>query len=449
MKERIDSCINEWKRRLIDLTRRNRLIYFVPKRSSSLQIAEPTPSEIFNRFVIEEKPLRCFIPEEDDESNETSIQSEFLLGDLEEQPKSKGKRSRRSDEIICKVQETKVLRSVLRNLERRSRSDFEERGVRILHLAFGILEWQEVEQSELIRSPLLLVPVEIKRKSVLDPYEILPTDEEIVINPALEVRLRNDFRIDLPTLPEDWEEIDLTNYLQKIIKLANKHGWSVFQECWIGLFSFHKLVIYQDLNAHNELIKNHPIIIDLCEGKIRKENTGEFQDPSKLDSSVDPKESYLVLDADSSQLACIETVKKGTNIVIQGPPGTGKSQTIANIIAEFIASGRRVLFMSEKMAALEMVYKRLLNANLGHFCLEIHSHKANKRKVVEELNRSYRELIKPKISLTEQEFQKLKDRCRHLNEYVYALHLVRKPMGRSAFDILGELAELESIRPIW
>ena len=445
MKERIDSCINEWKRRLIDLTRRNRLIYFVPKRSSSLQIAEPTPSEVFNRFVIEEKPLRCFIPEEDDESNETPIQSEFLLGDLEEQPKSKGKRSRRSDEIICKVQETKVLRSVLRNLERRSRSDFEERGVRILHIAFGILEWQEVEQSELIRSPLLLVPVEIKRKSVLDPYEIWPTDEEIVINPALEVRLRNDFRIDLPALPEDWEEIDLTNYLQKIIKLANKRGWSVFQECWIGLFSFHKLVIYQDLNAHNELIKNHPIIIDLCEGKVRKENTGEFQDPSKLDSSVDPKESYLVLDADSSQLACIETVKKGTNIVIQGPPGTGKSQTIANIIAEFIASGRRVLFMSEKMAALEMVYKRLLNANLGHFCLEIHSHKANKRKVVEELYGSYRELIKPKISLTEQEFQKLKDRCRQLNEYVYALHLVRKPMGKSGFNILGELAALESV----
>ena len=445
MMERIDSCINEWKRRLIDLTRRNRLIYFVPKRSSSIQIAEPTPSEVFNRFVIEEKPLKCFIPEEDDENNETPMQADLPLGDLEEQSKSKDRRARRSDEIICKVQETRVLRSVLRNLERRSRSDFEERGVRILHLAFGILEWQEVEQSELIRSPLLLAPVEIKRKSVLDPYEIWPTDEEIVINPALGVRLRNDFRIDLPALPEDWEEISLNEYLQKIIRLASKRGWSVFQECWIGLFSFHKLVIYQDLNAHHELIKSHPIIIDLCEGKIKKENTGEFQDPSKLDSTVDPNESYLVLDADSSQLACIETVKKGTNVVIQGPPGTGKSQTIANIIAEFIASGRRVLFMSEKMAALEMVYKRLLNANLGHFCLEIHSHKVNKRKVVEELYSSYREFIKPKIRMTEQEFQKLKDRCGQLNEYVYALHLVRKPMGRSAFDVLGQLAGLESI----
>ena len=123
---------------------------------------------------------------------------------------------------------------------------------------------------------MLLVPVEIKRKTVLDPYEILPTDEDIVINPALEVRLRNDFRIDLPALPEDWEGTSLDEYLQKIIRLASKRGWSVFEECWIGLFSFHKLVIYQDLNAHYELIKNHPIIIDLCEGKIRKENTGEF-----------------------------------------------------------------------------------------------------------------------------------------------------------------------------
>src|SRR4030043_1491099 len=255
----------------------------------------------------------------------------------------------------------------------------------------------------------------------------MPTDEEIVNNPALEVRLRNDFRIDLPALPEDWEEIDLTNYLQKIIKLANKRGWSVFQECWIGLFSFHKLVIYQDLNAHNELIKNHPIIIDLCEGKVKKENTGEFQDPSKLDSTVDPKESYLVLDADSSQLACIETVKKGTNLVIQGPPGTGKSQTIANIISEYIAAGRTILFMSEKMAALVMVYKRLLNANLGQFCLEIHSQKANTRKVVEELYRCYREFIKPKQGMTEQEFQNLKDRRLQLNDYVKALHAVYEP----------------------
>jgi hypothetical protein len=144
MKERIDSCINEWKRRLIDLTRRNRLIYFVPKRSSSLQIAESTPSEVFNRFVIEEKPLKCFIPEEDDESSETPIQSGLPLGDLEKQSKSKDKRQRRSEEIIFKTQESRVVRSVLRNLERRSRSDFEERGVRILHLAFGILElWSE------------------------------------------------------------------------------------------------------------------------------------------------------------------------------------------------------------------------------------------------------------------------------------------------------------------
>ena len=66
---RIDSCINEWKRRLIDLTHRNRLIYFVPRRSSSIQIAEPSPSDVFNRLVTEEKPLRCFIPEDDEEVN--------------------------------------------------------------------------------------------------------------------------------------------------------------------------------------------------------------------------------------------------------------------------------------------------------------------------------------------------------------------------------------------
>ncbi len=129
IKEKIDLYISEWKRRLIDLTRRNRLIYFIPKRSSSIQIAEPNPSEVFNRFVIDEKPLKCFVPEEDEEGNETVTQSILPLGDLKEQPESKNKRLRKFDEIICKTQETKVLKSVLRNLERRSRSDFEERGV--------------------------------------------------------------------------------------------------------------------------------------------------------------------------------------------------------------------------------------------------------------------------------------------------------------------------------
>ena len=85
--------------------------------------------------------------------------------------------------------------------------------------------------------------------------------------------------------------------------------------------------------------------------------------------------------------------KRGISFVLQGPPGTGKSQTITNIIAECLASSKTVLFVSEKMAALDVVYRRLHEVGLTDFCLQLHSHKANKKDVVNELGRT---LMHPK-----------------------------------------------------
>src|SRR5438876_8882221 len=97
--------------------------------------------------------------------------------------------------------------------------------------------------------PLLLVPAEILRAFANDPFEISAAEEDIVVNPALEVKLRNDFRLELPLLPDDWEETDLDSYLAKVERQVQPRSWGVSRECWIGLFSFHKLVMYQDLNS--------------------------------------------------------------------------------------------------------------------------------------------------------------------------------------------------------
>lgn len=447
MSPRVNLCIEEWKRKLIDLTRRNRLLFFGPTRTSSVKIIEPTANNVFQRLVVDERPWKFFLPpEEDEEQTSERVGSEPPRRTVNNQTIPRSQRRAKPDELVCTTRDAKTLRAVLRNLHRRSRTDFEERGVRILYVAFGILEWREVEQSEAVRSPVLLVPGELKRDSVNDPFELSAADEEIVINPALEVRLRKDFRLDLPPLPEDWGESNLDSYLSKIDGQVRRRGWSVSSECWIGLFSFHKLVIYQDLNSHHGLIEQHPILISLCNREGPDIADGNLPDPRELDSRIDPRESYLVLDADSSQLACIEAVKGGLHLLIQGPPGTGKSQTISNIIAESIAAGKTVLFMSEKMAALEMVYKRLLDKSLGHFCLELHSHKANKREVVAELYRCYRESLEPTRGvMTEGQFLQLTDRRRQLNEYVQALHRVREPLGKSVYEVLGELAQLERV----
>ena len=165
----------------------------------------------------------------------------------------------------------------------------------------------------------------------------------------------------------------------------------------------------------------------------------------ELDSIREPDRMFHILDADSSQQVCIELARQGQSFVLHGPPGTGKSQTISNIIAEFIEAGKTVLFVSEKMAALEVVFKRLRETGLGDFCLELHSHKANKREVVKELNRSLEELVVPKKSISNIEFQRLLQLREKLNNYVVALHRIREPLGESVFKVLGNLVSLKGV----
>ena len=68
--------------------------------------------------------------------------------------------------------------------------------------------------------------------------------------------------------------------------------------------------------------------------------------------------------------------------------GTGKSQTITNLISELISKRKTVLFVSEKMAALEVVKRRLDESHLGDAVLELHSQRATKTSVLKELERS-------------------------------------------------------------
>ena len=380
--------VEEWKRKIVDLSRRNRSLYFARTRGSTLKIKEPGISEIFERLVNLEKNWEfCMPPDAPEASDESENGAQPSLLEPQEDQNSEISEldlDRDTDELLTDVTEGGKLRRILRNVYRRSRTDFEERGVRILFLTFGILEWKEIEESEIIRSPILLVPVELKRESVNDPFQLCPVDEDIVVNPALAVKLADDFKIEVPTVPDDWDSISLDKFLEGFGKQIAKQEWEIKAECWLGLFSFHKLVIYHDLKTHGELLGAHSVVRSLCEEE-REGVSIEPLDPSELDKKTAPDTSFLVADADSSQLVCIEAVKAGSNLVIQGPPGTGKSQTITNLISELIARGKSVLFVSEKMAALEVVFQRLQNASLGHFCLQLHSHRANKREVIQEL----------------------------------------------------------------
>jgi hypothetical protein len=193
------------------------------------------------------------------------------------------------------------------------------------------------------------------------------------------------------------------------------------------------------------VIKRHPIIRAIAGIKDEQLTKSDLPEEKGVDAIQPPEKSFQVLDADSSQRVSIEYALRGQSFVMQGPPGTGKSQTIANIIAECIAHGQSVLFVSDKMAALEVVYKRLREVGLSSFCLELHSSKANKREVVAELKRCLDEHLVPRKLPSAHDFEKLSALRDNLNNYVVSLHQNRPPLHKSAFDVLGELSSLECV----
>jgi very-short-patch-repair endonuclease len=451
---RTEDIIADWKAKLIDLGGRNRLIYFRPARSSSLEILEPDLNAVFQRIAIAERPWQFFFP-----VSESQMMSNRSQTELFQEEASLRRSKRKATELLCRTpgsvegaasqpdEQFKAVYRALKNLHRKARTDEEERGITTLHLTFGFLKWQEQPNSEPVLSPLILVPVRMVRADTLAPFSVARAEGDITVNPAIAVKLRDSFQVELPESPADWEDDSLARFLVQVRNKVKKRGWEVSEACWLSTLSYHRLVIYEDLKNHEELVSAHPLTQALASEASYDDYCEQpsLPDPDRLDETLDPSDSYLILDADSSQLACVQAVRKGCSLVVQGPPGTGKSQTIANILADCIASGRKALFVSEKMAALEVVLKRLTAANLDHYCLDLHSTRANKREVVKELARCLRESQRPRMSSTGRQLEKLTRVREKLNAYVQALHETRLPMETSAYHVLGELARLEEV----
>ena len=349
--------VEDWKLKLIDLSRRNRLVHFRPTRSSNILFEHPGIDAVFERLVVKDRPWEIWqAPDEDRTSS---------------RGRSRGRPKK--TQLVPSDVEPGQLNRIMRNLARRSASEYRERGVRILYMTFGMLDWKEAGANHQVRSPIVLTPVEFTRKSSRDPYRIrVPAvEEEAILNPALRLKLLYDHQIELPSLP-DFEEENIIEYLRDVEEAVGGMGWEVKPVVQMGLFSFYKLVMYQDLKDNVDRIVEHPIISALAGATKAPQAEQTLPLAEELDR-LEPGNSFQVLDADSSQQLCIQYALAGQSFVMHGPPGTGKSQTIANMISEFIAHGKSILFVSEKMAALEVVYARLKARNLDDYCLELHA----------------------------------------------------------------------------
>jgi len=298
-----------------------------------------------------------------------------------------------------------------------ARTAFSEMGVNVLFAVFGFLEWYESESADSpFFSPLLFQSVKIERTLVRQTYRysIVTTGDETEINLTLQERLSRDFGFVLPELEE---EDTPESYFAKVQSGIKDHKrWRVRRFVNFGLFSFARLAMYHDLDptrwpGHDPLDAK-PILNDLLSGHEQTDSIHpEEYDVDK--PKIERKVPLLITDADSSQFSAIVDIMEGRNLVIKGPPGTGKSQTITNLIAAALSKGQSILFLAEKMAALDVVKKRLDDAGLGDFILELHSTKAHKKEVLNSLSKRLAMSGLPDPSELDKalsEFQRLRER---------------------------------------
>jgi len=272
-----------------------------------------------------------------------------------------------------------------------NRTSQQESGVGILYLAIGFLEWFESESSDVaILSPLLLYELDLEKGKGIGgnlKYNLSCSSEIPTINLSLRERLKKDFKLALPDFREDDTVVSYLAAVNEII--TEKRRWSLKNFATVGLFSFSRLVMYNDLDP-----KNWGSEDGLSDQGVLKSifHTKEGVEASAEDYDLDDKEiisevPVFVLDADSTQHMALIDALRGKNLVIKGPPGTGKSQTITNLIAAALCLGKKVLFVAEKATALDVVKKRLDAVGIGEFCFELHSTKARKADVIASLEK--------------------------------------------------------------
>ena len=328
------------------------------------------------------------------------------------------------------------LAMAITGLYRAARTSLEENGANTLYLALGLLRWYETNTSERPRhAPILLLPVDIVRKSANKGYVIRLRDEEPQLNITLLEMLKQDFGITvggLDPLPQDEHGVALRVVYTTLRRaVMGQPRWDVVETAFLGIFSFTQFVMWNDMHNRVGDLQRNKIVRSLVEGKL-----AWSPPPMRADAPVDESGALLPIPADASQLYAIQQAADGQSFVLHGPPGTGKSQTITALIANALAQGKTVLFVAEKMAALSVVQDRLDKIGVGPFCLELHSNKSKKRDVLDQL-RSAAEVVhaQPRESW-QQRAQEAAALREGLDAYAHALHKTRA-CGASLFELVG------------
>jgi very-short-patch-repair endonuclease len=418
------------RQELLDLGLRNPLLNYRPSKAQGVGVVAEESGAVYELLVQQGRTM-YFRPAAEGEAP--------ALSEAEQQ-------AAHSDNKLQTAEPAAKLESRLQNTFYTARTSLEETGANILYLALGLLTWYEPGNStEPRRAPLLLVPVLLERGTATERFRLRYTGAEVEENLSLQARLLADFNLSLPA----WdEEQPLEAYYAAVAAVSSHPQWQVApNDIVLGFFSFGKFLLYRDLAPANwpadRPLLAHPAIAALLSPEAGfRDAPPTVGEDAFLDTESPANELHQVLDADSSQLLALLAVQEGRNLVIQGPPGTGKSQTIANLLAEAIGAGKKVLFVAEKMAALDVVKRRLDVLGLGAACLELHSHKTSKKALLDELKATL-ELGRP-AAVGADAVGQLPTYRQLLNDYARAANA---PLGRSrrtAQQVAGELLLLQA-----
>ncbi len=479
--------LEKLRSRLLDLSARNRLLNFSHTRSKRFaRIIDELPDHLFETLTAEQTMRFAPVPEP---TERQLIEQGFLkyeeqtgsVSELKKPPtaetwaqilgietsyelptESESPSDKHADDAIQTLYYPTELESRLQILHAQSRLSLDETGANILYLALGFLEWDEsiVGKNSARLAPLMLLPVRLEKgklnpKTATFDYEVLYTGEDILTNLSLREKLRRDFGIALPRITENLlPEEYFARVRETVLKV--KPDWKLHRFASLGLFEFGKLMMYLDLEPgkNQVLLQNNLVqrLIGLADRESPESAANGFSSEHAIDELQNVHQNYpLIDDADSSQHSALVDVMRGEDLVIEGPPGTGKSQTITNMISAAMAQGKKVLFVAEKRAALEVVKNRLTRAGLGEFCLELHSHKSQKSAVAASIGQrisnrgSYRQ--PDQLNDLINNYERLKQQ---LNDHVRQLHTLHSNTGLTAHQILMQATRLReslSIRP--
>lgn len=367
----VPTRVGQWKNALLDLSLRNRLINYTNRAGFRLEV----PGSAVARFEddVNASSRITLLASDEVPSIDTArgVRYGRDLPDEERQVLLADKRSVYIDITGASY------KSKLRYLAYKAKTIVEETGSNNLYLAFGMLDWRLGDRD--LHSPVVLVPVNLSTSNRGERY-VLTLDEAGASTPnyCLVEKLRMTFGLEIPELANpaaDASGIDLAgtfDAIRRAIAAAGLH-FRVEETVHLSVLQFAKFPLWKDLDESWQNLADNSLVRHLIETPLHP-----YADPVTESSVVDLDElrAQMPVPADSSQLQAVAEAAAGRTFVLEGPPGTGKSQTITNLLAHAMASGRRVLFVAEKRAALDVVKKRLDAVGLGALSLNLHDKSA-------------------------------------------------------------------------